>query len=237
MKYFHGNAELFFFTIAIAVASFGFLLYHYVSISAAVRKFLKTEFGRTRYVLFHRLTGCVIFGFLPLSIIIFSGTGNISDYGVAPANPESCLWIGILSVIIIPVNFFNSRTPGNLEMYPQIREKIWSVGILILSALSWIAYLLCYEFLFRGFLLFASIPLLGLWPSIVLNTSLYTLIHLPKGFKETIGAIPLGFLLCFLTVRTGSIWVAVFTHIIMALSNEWLSLYVHPHMVIKIRQS
>jgi membrane protease YdiL (CAAX protease family) len=95
---------------------------------------------------------------------------------------------------------------------------------------SWIAYLLAYEFLFRGFLFFAALPVLGLFFAIVLNTIIYALVHLYKGFKEVIWSVPLGILLCYLTYLTGTIWVAVFTHIILALSGEWFSVWAHPDM-------
>lgn len=228
------NIELLIFASAIAVASFGFLFYYYFSESNRIKFFLKTENGETRFVVFQRFLGVVIFGCLPLLIIFLSGAKGIADFGVDSPKPETYLWILVLSAILIPINYFNSRTVGNLKLYPQIRAKVWPVSLLILSAVSWIAYLLSYEFLFRGFLLFSSVHLLGLWPAMVVNTSIYALVHIPKGYKETIGAIPLGILLCYLTVRTGSIWVAVFTHIIMALSNEWLSLRAHPQMSIKI---
>lgn len=56
-------------------------------------------------------------------------------------------------------------------MYPQIREKDWAIEMLILSAFSWIAYLLAYEFRSRGFLFFATLPVWGLVFAIVLNQS------------------------------------------------------------------
>lgn len=227
------DAEIFFFASAVSVASFGFLFYYYFSGSSFIKKVLKSGSGETRYVIFQRLLGAFIFGCLPFVIIFLSATKSISDFGVVFPNGESFFWILILSIAILAVNYSNSRTPGNLKMYPQIREKEWSLQVLTLSALCWIAYLTAYEFLFRGYLLFSSVRLLGLWTAIVLNTSIYALVHIPKGLKETAGAIPLGILLCFLTLRTGSIWIAVFVHITMALSNEWLSLRVHPEMSIK----
>ncbi|MDP3914517.1 MAG: CPBP family intramembrane metalloprotease [Bacteroidota bacterium] len=220
-------------TSAIAVATVGFLSYYYLSTSGKVISLLKTETGKPIYVLYQRLSGVVIFGFLPLAVILISGTKKLSDFGVVRPDSESYFWVMILSLVIVPVSYFNSRTEENLKMYPQIREKEWSIGMLIMSALSWIAYLLAYEFLFRGFLFFAALPVLGLFFAIVLNTIIYALVHLHKGFKEIIGSVPLGILLCYLTYLSGTIWVAVFTHIILALTSEWFSLWAHPNMVVK----
>lgn len=225
--------EMGLFVSAVSVASFGFIFYYVFAESSFVKKFLNSGHGEVRYVLFQRLLGVLIFGIIPLLILVFSGTKSIADFGVTAPVKETGIWIAVLSVVVILMNYFNSRTPENLELYPQIRETIWPVQLIILSATSWIAYLLSYEFLFRGFLLFSSVSILGLWPAIILNTAIYSLVHLPKGFKETIGAIPLGILLCYLTTKTGSIWIAVVTHIIMAISNEWFSLRANPQMFIK----
>lgn len=186
--------------------------------------------------MFQRFLGVFIFGIIPLVAILAYGEKKVADFGIVAPVPETYTWIIILSAVIIFINYLNATTAANLEMYPQIRSSEWSLGLLTLSSLSWIFYLVSYEFLYRGFLFFATLSLVGLWPAIVLNTAIYALIHIPKGFKETVGAIPLGVLLCYLTFRTDSIWVAVFTHVVMAISNEWFSLRAHPQMVIKIKR-
>jgi membrane protease YdiL (CAAX protease family) len=226
-------AELFCFTSAIIVASLGFIFYYYLPDSTFIHKHLKLAKGETVYVLFQRFLGVFVFGIIPLLIILFSGTTKLTDFGIIAPVPETYSWTIILSLAMVTMNYFNSGTPANLAVYPQIRKGIWSIGLISLSALSWIVYLLSYEFLFRGFLFFASVRLLGLWPATALNIAIYALVHVPKGIKETVGAIPLGLILCYLTFRTGSIWIAVITHIVMALSNEWLSFRAHPQMFIK----
>jgi len=220
---------------AIMVASAGFVCYHYLSTANVVKEMLRAAEGTARQVIFQRMLGFAIFGILPVAILLFSGISSFAAFGIKYPVSGTWVWIAILSAVVLVMNFFNASGPANLAMYPQIREKDWSVKMLILSALSWVLYLLGYEFLFRGFLLFAALPVMGLWPAIVLNTAVYMLVHLPKGIKETLGAIPLGVLLCYLTVQTGSIWVAVVVHIVMALSNEWLSLRAQPDMGIKNR--
>lgn len=233
MNSLHTNAEIYYFTTAILVASFGFIFYLYFSESANNVKRLKSSKGEPGYILFQRFLGVLIFGIVPVCVILFKGTKNLDDFGIITPVPETYIWTSFLSVIVISINYFNSQTPENLEMYPQIRRNEWSLTLIILSAISWMIYLLSYEFLFRGFLFFASVHLIGLWPAIIINTAIYSLVHLPKGIKETTGAIPLGILLCYLTFKTGSIWVAVFTHIIMALSNEWLSIRANPQISFK----
>ena len=57
--------------------------------------------------------------------------------------------------MILVTGYFSSSKPGNLALYPQIRIKYWTSGILVLSGISWVCFLMvAYEFLFRGFLLY-----------------------------------------------------------------------------------
>ncbi len=117
-------------------------------------------------------------------------------------------------------------------MYPQMRVNKWTIRMLIISALSWMVYLAAYEFMFRGFFLFAIYETLGTTAAIVITTSIYSLVHVPKGAKEAVGAIPLGILLGYLSLITGNILIAYVVHVSMALTNEWFSLRAHPDMKI-----
>ena len=71
---------------------------------------------------------------------------------------------------------------------------------------------------------------MGEWQAIALNCALYSFAHFYKGPGESFGSIPVGLILCYLTLLTGNIWMAVLIHCVMALSNEWFSLYFHPEM-------
>ena len=173
-----------------------------------------------------RLSGMLTYGFLPLFMVHFVLSNGTVDYGVVFGQPlKSLLWIIAVASVIIPLSLVRGKTPANLKIYPQIRIKDWGLRIYLLSAVTWVAYLLSYEFFFRGYLLYASIRFLGVPWAIVLNVIIYALSHIPKGKFETIGAIPLGVLLCFITITTGSIWAAFSIHAVMALSNEWVSVY------------
>jgi membrane protease YdiL (CAAX protease family) len=225
--------DYFFLMAALAVASAGFVCYYFLPLAKLVQSWFRPEKQETMVVLFQRLLGSIIFGILPLVIIQFSEGACISQFGIKGPVNATWYWSALLSAAVVVLNLLNASHPANLAMYPQVREKEWSVKLVVASALTWILYLIGYEFLFRGFLLFAALAVMGLWPAIVLNTSIYMLVHLPKGIKETVGAIPLGVLLCYLTLQTGSIWIAVIVHIVMALSNEWLSLRAQPGMTVK----
>jgi membrane protease YdiL (CAAX protease family) len=180
--------------------------------------------------LFQKLAGFVLLGVIPAIAMIFIPL-TFEQTGISIRNlPESMLWVAILGTVIIFINFFAARKPDNLSMYPQIRIRIWTPGRILLSSMGWVLYLLGYEFMFRGLLLFTCVMVMGVWPAIVLNTALYAFVHMPKGMKETLASIPMGILLCILTIKTGTIWVAYFAHVILAVSNEVLSIHFNPDM-------
>ncbi|HKJ41233.1 MAG TPA: type II CAAX endopeptidase family protein [Sunxiuqinia sp.] len=172
--------------------------------------------------------GVITFGFFPLITSLFFPVSVVEDFGlVFPQPVASGIWLLVLILFIIPLGIYWAKTPGNLGMYPQIRSSNWTPRLYAWSALTWAAYLLAYEFFFRGFLLFTFYYALGAMPAVIINVIIYSLAHLPKGKVETVGAIPYGVILCIVTLSTGSIWAAFGAHVVMALTNEWASIYYH----------
>ena len=214
---------------SITVTATGYICYHFFIRSASLRSSFEKRWGveRTKiyWIYFWRYLGVFLYGVIPVALIIFQGL-DFTRFGVSFKNGVLTFWwTAGLSLVVLVMNFFATRSPDNLTQYPQIRVEKWSRALLAGSASTWMAYLLAYEFLFRGFLLFSCLEGMDVWTAITINTALYALVHISKGIKEAIGAIPLGVLLCWLTLQTGTIWIAFLVHVVMALSNEWWSLH------------
>jgi len=80
---------------------------------------------------------------------------------------------------------------------------------------------LCEEIFFRGFLYRILRGKLGLWPAVVINGSLFGAVHLTSGGPLAVAVIaPLGFLLCLVYERSGSIYPCIGLH---ALNNAIVS--------------
>ena len=173
-------------------------------------------------------------GIFPTIIcLIFLPEITLADLGLTliyETSLFSLFWIFVLSAIIVPLTYLSAQKPKNLANYPQIRAKVWSKKMLFINALGWFLYLFGYEFLFRGVLLIPLIEPLGMWPAIAINIALYSATHIPKGLDETIGAIPLGFTLCLLTISSGTIWIAFIVHVVIAWTNTFTALKFHPDM-------
>ena len=187
-----------------------------------------------KYIFFTKYFGFFSMGIIPtLLILFFLPELTLADLGFAfvyETSIFSILWILALSALTIPLAYFSAKKPKNLLNYPQIRAKVWTKKMVFINAVGWFLYLFGYEFLFRGVLLIPLIEPLGMWPAIAINVALYSATHIPKGLDETIGAIPLGFVLCLLTISSGTIWIAFIVHVLMAWTNTFTALKFHPDM-------
>lgn len=83
-----------------------------------------------------------------------------------------------------------------------------------------LVFLLCYEFFFRGVLLFQFLEFTTLSMAILYSTILYVLIHIFDSRKEIIGAIPFGIVLCLFAYFTKSVWYVFFIHISLSAVYE-----------------
>jgi len=221
--------------ISIAVATFSYLVYLFIFYSDTFNNRLWNKFSPARAsirkVLYQRLLGAILYGLIPVLIIVIVFQRPLNQYGFSVDNiNKSFFWWIPVTALVVAVTYFGARQKSNLAMYPQIRVSEWNRGLLVVSALSWITYLVGYEFLFRGFLLFSCLESFGYWPAIIINICLYALFHIHKDAREAIGSLFIGFLLCYLTLHLGSFWFAIFIHVTMALSNEWFSLGYQPKM-------
>ncbi|MDI1356427.1 MAG: CPBP family intramembrane metalloprotease [bacterium] len=228
--------------VAILAVSIGYSIYWFLSISAKVKKWFFLRFTEDRawitYVLFQKIAGLLFMGVLPGIVVVTNTTYSFSDLGVNLFHlNESLLYIAIIGVLIVTLNFFASKNQNNLNMYPQMRIASWTKRRIAINSLSWAIYFVGYEFMYRGLLLMICYHSFGFWPALAINLSFYATTHIAKGLTETIATFPYGFILCFATISTGSILVAYTTHLILALSNDFSSVFHQPQMNFNMRGS
>jgi membrane protease YdiL (CAAX protease family) len=199
-----------------------------------VSKATKINDGTVKNVLFTKYLGLFTMGIVPATLALtFMPQYALADYGLiynSDTTMTSLVAILILAALTMPLAFLSAKKPSHQVNYPQIREKNWTRSLVLKNSLGWSAYLLGYEFLFRGILLFPLVDALGVWPAVAINTVMYSATHIPKGLDETIGAAFLGVVLCLVTLITGTLWVAIVIHITMALTNSFSSIYHNPEM-------
>jgi len=219
--------------LAIGGVTIAFITYYFVMISpkveAWVSKGLAPEKAQIRWVIFQRIWGGSILGLTALLLPVIGLGKSPFDYGMSfSLTGETFLVILGMGVVIVGINMLRAGKPANLVMYPQIKAKKWDLSLLLASSMGWVIYLLGYELMFRGFLLYGCIDALGLWPAIAINTAIYSFAHFFKGIGETVGAIPFGILICCLTIATGNFMLAFIVHCFLALSNQTVAMFSHP---------
>ena len=220
-----------------AIISFSLVFIGYVGYYFSAKNDKANHDNRpTTLVIQMRILGFIWMGVIPyLCMLIFSLLSNytFSDFGAGLDFPkENFWWILGFAAFLIPANYFNAHRTDNLHIYPQIREKEWNSALQRKEYFTWFIYLLAYEWLFRGVFYFGSREVMDFLPALVLNTSIYALVHIPKGLKETLWSVPLGILLCILVERTGVFYGAVIIHFTQAASSSFFSLRAHPEMKI-----
>jgi membrane protease YdiL (CAAX protease family) len=235
---FSWDHSMFEFSLVLIMALVAFLAWYFPSKSDALFQVLRKRYGTDQALVYRiyvqRFLGFTLFGIIPAIILFSTQPYSPAEYGLAwKWDPEILYWTLGLSLVLGYATSISTKKPDSLEMYPEIRKKDWSKSIYWWSAIGWVAYLIGYEWMFRGWLLFACERAVGVWPAIIINTVIYSLVHVPKSAREGIGAIPLGILLCIITFRTGNIVVAVVVHIVLALCNEWFSLRYHPEIGVR----
>ncbi len=228
--------------LAIGAVTLAFIAYYFVMISPKMEVRIKGERSgeeaEIRWIVFQRVWGGVILGITALLVPVIGLGESPFKYGMSfGIDGETALLILGMGVLIVIINLLRAGKPNNLVQYPQIRAKQWDLKLLLLSSFGWVVYLLGYELMFRGFLLYGCIETMGIWPAIAINCAIYSFAHFFKGIGETIGAIPFGVIICVVTLYTGNFMLAFIVHCFLAISNQTIAMFAHPDIeYVKVRK-
>lgn len=219
--------------LAIGSVTIAFIAYYFVTISPKMESLIKGEYegkkGEVRWIVFQRVWGGVVLGATALLVPVIGLGKSPFEYGMSfRISGETALLILGMGALIVVINLIRAGKPANLVHYPQIRASQWDFKLLLLSSFGWLVYLLGYELMFRGFLLYGCIESMGIWPAIAINCAIYSLAHFFKGIGETVGAIPFGIFICVVTLYTGNFMTAFIVHCFLAISNQTIAMFAHP---------
>ena len=134
----------------------------------------------------------------------------------------------VIPLLVAPITFAGSHSADVLREYPVSKEALRSGGAFAMHVAFYLCYYVGWEVFFRGYALFGLIERMGKWGAILVQVIPSTVIHTSivcagKPFAETIGAVPVGILLGWLTVRTRSVWYAFAIHAaIGVLTDVWI---------------
>lgn len=211
-----------------------FSLYYYLTLKNLLSDLIikrnkgSEETGNVKFVS-DKIAGLILFGIIPWLVFVTFLNIAPSDIGVRTGDlGRAGYFIAALFLLIPAGTFFTAKNPSIWQISPELRLKTWRIRHVIIAALFWIFYLAGYEFFFRGVLWFLCYNAFGFWLALGINILLYSLVHIPKGKFQTIGAIPAGIIFCLLSHFTGSFFPALLLHCTMALSAELFSFYHNP---------
>ncbi len=144
------------------------------------------------------------------------------DHGVATIDVARTLQaLAGLAVIVLPLVALAARGAEVQAQHPEVRDAVVPPRTVALSALAWGVFLLGYEYVFRGALLFFLVVEIGLWPALAVTSVLYMLVHLPKPAPgETFLSLAMGFVFGLAAVWTGSFVVAWLLHWAISVTTE-----------------
>ncbi|MGB3073747.1 MAG: CPBP family intramembrane glutamic endopeptidase [Chitinophagales bacterium] len=177
--------------------------------------------GSRSWILYERLSGAVILGGVPAVLLLILSPVTVSKGELFEISIKNSYLVPVACTTILVINFFATRKASNRNGYPLFRAEVWSASTLLFNQSTWAVYLFAYEFLFRGVLLSATFLLLGKPLAILFNILIYALLHIHRGRKQVLYAVPFGGLLCWLVLAT-STWIsAALIHISFAVSYEF----------------
>ncbi len=180
---------------------------------------------KSRYLI-RKVSGFILFGVIPAWVgILFLDLHPVTLFLFKPNGKYFAEIVVITAIILIFINSLNAGNESIQKSYPELRLRKWSTGSLLIEAFGWIIYLLGYEYLFRGILLFTSVDAFGIPTAITINLAIYSGLYLQKRLKEAVAAIPFGALLCYITLESGSVLPAIIIHCIQAISAEMACIY------------
>ena len=163
-------------------------------------------------------------------LLLFVALGVASDWKFRPLGPPlrllglrpfriSAIWITLATLVAyyIAAGLFASLVlkPDQEDIGGELGVGNPSVVIAV-AAVVMIVLLapIAEELFFRGFVFAGLRTRWSLWPAAITSGLIFGLVHAPTGITTVVPLAALGFALCWLYDRTGSLWPCVIAHMI-----------------------
>ena len=152
------------------------------------------------------LSSLIYFAALPVLTITLILRRNPLDFGLRLGNWKVwSLYVVATIIVLLPILYLASRIPALANYYTRHQ---FDVGKYILET---VVYLLAWEFIFRGFLLFGLKDKLK-DISILVQMVPFVLVHIGKPELETLSTIITGIYFGYVAYRGNSYWPAFIIH-------------------------
>jgi len=154
------------------------------------------------------LNSLVFYFVLPILVILFIFRDKLKDYGIRVGDWKTSLkWIGIFTGIMVAITLLSLLFPSIVDYY----GRNYNLSAYLLKLLRYGVYLIGWEFLFRGFMLFGLEKRFGK-SAIFIVLIPFVLLHFGKPEVETLGTILSGVVLGWIALKGRNFWSAWLLH-------------------------
>jgi uncharacterized protein len=149
---------------------------------------------------------------LPLLIIKFILKGSLTGYGLRVGDYKIGLKYSLIFLaVMVPIVWFVSANGDFINTYPQLNDVKYSWSIFLVFESGILLYMIAWEFMWRGFMLFGLEEKFGYY-AVLIQMIPFLILHNGKPAAETFGAIAAGLALGILALKTRSVLYCIITH-------------------------
>ena len=178
-------------------------------------------------IIYHNFCAFILFFLIGIIYTKFIIKGNLKDFGLQIGNGKLGLKIIGISTLIIPLLALSTVLDTDMsQTYPLIDFNTysawWQIG---LYYISYLAYYIGWEYMFRGFALHGTKDKSSIVGAILLTTLISALIHTSIGnfgkpLIETLSAIPAGIIFGYISYKTDSIYYSLYAHTLVGFLTD-----------------
>jgi len=214
------------FNLTIIFTTIILFLYCYFGSFSFFEKTITIENSQYWKIIYHNFSAFILFFILGIIYTKSIIKSKLKDFGLKIGNGKlGLIFIGI-ATLIVPLLALS--TVVDIEMsstYPLINfttSSWWQIG---LYYLSYLAYYIGWEFLFRGIALHGTKDKSSVLGSILITTMISALIHTSIGgfgkpMIETLSAIPAGLIFGYISYKTDSIYYSLYIHALIGFLTD-----------------
>jgi len=149
---------------------------------------------------------------LPLLIIKLFLKRKFSGYGLQMGDYKTGFKYSLIFLaVMIPIVWLASSTGDFIDTYPQLNDVKYSWNIFLVFESGILLYMVAWEFIWRGFMLFGLEAKFGYY-TVLIQMIPFLILHNGKPVAETFGAIAAGIALGVLALKTRSVLYCIIIH-------------------------
>ncbi len=132
--------------------------------------------------------------------------------------------IGLLYALMLPLVIWAASQPSFQRAYPYFGFARLGLWPFVAGLAVRLAGMFCWEFILRGYLLFALERRIGAAPAVAVQTIPFAILHFGKPLPEALGSIVAGISLGILALRSRSFIPGALLHFAVAATLDLLAL-------------